>query len=81
MAQTVAPRLIVLDVMLPDVDGWELLGRLRAHPGTQDVPVIVHTILPQEQLARALGADAFLRKPVGREALLALLDRTLAQEG
>jgi len=68
------PDVIVLDVMLPGVDGWEMLGRLREHPRTGHVPVIVCTILPQEDLALALGAAAFLRKPVSRQALLAALD-------
>lgn len=68
------PRAIVLDVMMPGVDGWEMLGRLRAHPLTAGVPVIVTTILPQESLALALGAAAFLRKPISRETLLQTLD-------
>ncbi len=71
------PQAIVLDVMLPRIDGWELLGRLRAHPHTCDVPIIVCTILPQEQLALSLGAAGFLTKPVSRQALLAALDRQL----
>jgi len=65
-----------LDVMLPGIDGWELLGQLREHPQTSCIPVVVCTILPQEPLALALGAAAFLRKPVSREALLSALDRT-----
>jgi len=68
-------RAIVLDVMLSGVNGWELLGRLRAHPQTRGVPVIVCTILPQEQLAMTLGAAAFIRKPVSRLGLLSVLDR------
>ncbi|MBN1248472.1 MAG: response regulator [Anaerolineae bacterium] len=67
------PKAIVLDVMLPGIDGWELLGRFREHPQTQDTPVAVCTILPQEKLALALGAAAFLQKPFTREALLSLL--------
>jgi CheY-like chemotaxis protein/signal transduction histidine kinase len=74
-AEAAAPAAILLDVMLPGVDGWELLGRLREHPQTRDVPVIVCTILPQERVALTLGAAAFLRKPVSREALLAALDQ------
>jgi CheY-like chemotaxis protein len=61
--------------MLPGLDDWEMLGRLREHPQTHGVPVIICTILPQEQLALALGAAAFLRKPVRREQLLAKLDQ------
>jgi CheY-like chemotaxis protein len=77
LAEKINPDVIVLDVMLPGVDGWELLGRLREHPHTGDVPVIVCTILPQEEFAVTLGAAAFLRKPVSREALLATLDQVL----
>lgn len=72
-AQDVAPDVIVLDVMLPNIDGWELLGRIREHPTTRGVPTMICTILPQEKLALALGADAFLQKPFTREALLASL--------
>ena len=71
----VVPNTIVLDVMLSGMDGWEVLGRLRTHPRTQDVPVVMCSILPLEQLARNLGAAAFLQKPVSREALLAALAR------
>jgi CheY-like chemotaxis protein len=72
------PDLIVLDVMLPDVDGWQLLGRLREHPRTAQAPLIVATILPHEQLALTLGAAAFLRKPVSRADFLAALDRQVS---
>ena len=69
----VVPQAIVLDVMLSGMDGWEVLGRLRTHPRMQDVPVVMCSILPLEQLALNLGAAAFLPKPVSREALLAAL--------
>ena len=75
VAEALKPAAIVLDVMLPQVDGWELLGRLQAHPATREIPVIVSTILPQEAFAMALGATAFLRKPVSQEAFLAILAR------
>jgi len=77
LAEQLAPEIIVLDVMLPDVDGWELLGRLREHPKTRGVPIVVCTILPQEQLALTLGAAEFIRKPVSRRALLSVLDRQI----
>lgn len=79
LAEELAPKAILLDVMLPEVDGWELLGRLNEYPETSDVPVVVCTILPQEQLALSLGAAAFIPKPVGRSELLATLDRLLSQ--
>jgi CheY-like chemotaxis protein len=81
MAQTLSPQIIVLDVMLPGIDGWELLGRLREHPLTRHVPVVVCTILPQEELAQALGAAAFIRKPVSREMLLSVLGQQITSLG
>jgi CheY-like chemotaxis protein len=63
------PDVIILDLMMPGIDGWELLGRLRNHPRTGDIPIIVCTVLPQEELALSLGASAFMRKPVTRQAL------------
>ncbi len=75
MAKQVQPLLVVLDVMLPGIDGWELLGRLREHPKTRHLPVIVCSILPQDQLALALGAADYLRKPVSQRELLSALDR------
>ena len=73
-AKNLAPDLIVLDVMLPNVDGWELLGQLCTHPATASIPVIVCTIMPQEQLALSLGAAGFIRKPVNRFDFLAELE-------
>lgn len=74
LADRLQPLLIMLDVMLPGIDGWEVLARLREHPRTREIPVIIYTVLPLEQLALSLGATGFLRKPVKREDLLALLD-------
>lgn len=79
LAEQVLPQIIVLDVMMPSVDGWEILGRLRQHPLTSHVPVVVCTILPEEELAFSLGASGFVRKPVTRQAFLAALDRQLEQ--
>ncbi|MBN1220030.1 MAG: response regulator [Anaerolineae bacterium] len=73
------PQIIVLDVMMPDQDGWALLGRLREHPQTSHVPVIVCSILPDADLARDLGAADFIRKPVKKAALLSALDRQLVR--
>jgi CheY-like chemotaxis protein len=72
-AAALQPEAIVLDVMLPGIDGWELLGQFREHPRTREIPVIICTILPQEKLALALGAAGFLQKPFTRESLFAEL--------
>lgn len=75
MAEQTQPLILVLDVMLPGIDGWELLGRLREHPKTRQSPVIVCSILPQDQLALTLGAADYIRKPVSQRELLSALDR------
>jgi len=78
VVKEILPQVIVLDVMMPNIDGWEVLGRLRQHPLTSDTPIIVCTILAQEALASSLGASAFVRKPVTRSTFLAALDRQIA---
>ena len=70
-------QIIILDVMLPGIDGWEFLGRLRVHPKTNNVPIIVCTILPQEQLAKTLGSAAFIHKPIDRQTLISILDQQI----
>lgn len=71
------PQVIILDVMMPQVDGWKVLATLRQHPTTADVPVIVCTILTQQRLALSLGAAGFLKKPVTRQALLEILNHQI----
>jgi CheY-like chemotaxis protein len=73
------PDVIVLDVMMPAVDGWELLQRLRHTPELRDVPIIVCSVLDDAELAFALGAARFLRKPVLRQQLVAALQEACAQ--
>jgi len=78
LAEAHQPHLIILDVMMPQIDGLKMIGMLRQHPCTQSVPIIVCTILPQEKLVLSLGADGFLRKPFTRQTLLDTLTQHLA---
>ncbi|MCC9077591.1 response regulator [Litorilinea aerophila] len=77
LAQRVKPRAMILDVMMPEQDGWETLILFKAHPLTATIPVIVATILTDRELALSLGADDFLHKPVSQEQLLAALDQVI----
>lgn len=79
VAEEANPEIIILDLMLPGIDGWEVLGRLREHPRTRGTPIIVCSILPHEDLALALGAAELIRKPVTREAFLMALDRQIGR--
>lgn len=73
IAQTWRPDVIVLDIMLPESDGWDALQLLKHHPSTQDIPVLVCSVLAESELALALGAAGFLRKPLTRPDLLCWL--------
>jgi CheY-like chemotaxis protein/transcriptional regulator with XRE-family HTH domain len=75
------PQAILLDVMMPEIDGWEVLTRLKQDPATAPIPVIVCTVLDQSELAVSLGATAFLRKPITRPQLLAVLDAVVGKSG
>ncbi len=74
------PQVIILDVMMPEMDGWQMIGKLRQHPLTGQIPIVICTILAQEELAYALGASAFLHKPVTQDTLLSTLDLITAKE-
>lgn len=69
----IRPDAILLDILLPDGDGWEFLVEMKARPAMADVPVIVASVSPGRSKALSLGADAFTGKPVERRWLLAQL--------
>lgn len=74
------PQLVLLDVMLPYIDGFELIARLRSKPEWKDVPVIMLTSKSQEQtIVRALdaGANDYVVKPFRPDELMARLRRLL----
>ena len=73
----VRPDIIVLDVMLPDVDGWELMARLHEHPATRSLPVIICSVVREQELALALGAKLYVPKPVRRHTFIQALDQVL----
>ena len=73
------PDAILLDVLMPREDGWAILQRLKALPGTADIPVVICSVLSQPQLALALGAAQVLRKPITADALLQALRALLAK--
>jgi CheY-like chemotaxis protein len=78
----VRPDLIVLDLMMPGMSGWDVLKALKAHPTLSRVPVVVVSIVARENRGTILGAVDLLDKPVSREALHALLLRNLpSREG
>jgi CheY-like chemotaxis protein len=79
LVEKFVPQIIVLDVMMPQLDGWKLLEQLRHHPLTADLPIIVCTILPHKELGLLLGANDFVHKPVSRQDFLSVLDDQVMQ--
>ena len=65
---------ILLDVMMPEMDGWKVLQALKAEPKTAEIPVIVCSIVDNRALGYRLGASNYLIKPVGPEQLLSALE-------
>ncbi len=78
LAREAVPSVIVLDVMMPEMDGWEILQRLRTYPDTARTPVIICSAVGEPELAQSLGATLFLPKPVRREDFLAALRQAQA---
>ena len=73
------PAVVILDVMMSQVGGWEILQRLRADPRLTEVPVVICSVLDEPELAASLGAQASLRKPVRQAQLLECLTGVLAR--
>jgi signal transduction histidine kinase/CheY-like chemotaxis protein len=69
----VRPDVVLLDIRLPGIDGWSVLQALKSDKETRDIPVIVVSIVDEQARGAALGAAAYLVKPVGRDDLLAAL--------
>jgi signal transduction histidine kinase/DNA-binding response OmpR family regulator len=73
MAQDLMPYAIVLDVILPKKDGWDVLTRLKSQPATQDIPVVIVSITEDRELGFSLGAVEYLVKPIKRDRLIEVL--------
>jgi two-component system, cell cycle response regulator DivK len=83
-AEAERPDLILMDLDLPVVDGWEATRRLKANPVTRDIPVIVltaHAMTGSREKALEAGCDDFDTKPVEFDRLIAKIERLLGKRG
>jgi CheY-like chemotaxis protein/nitrogen-specific signal transduction histidine kinase len=69
------PDIVTLDIMMPKVDGWTVLGTMKSDPALEHIPVIMLTIVDDRNLGYSLGASEYMTKPVDRERLLTLVRR------
>ncbi|MCL5998910.1 MAG: response regulator [Chloroflexi bacterium] len=75
LAQELFPDAIILDIMLPQVDGWEVLQTLRNDPETSAIPIVVCSVINDPELAASLGASLLVPKPVSCDAVLKALQQ------
>ena len=75
LARQLRPSAITLDVMMPGMDGWQVLGHLKADPVTCDIPVVMITVVEDRNLAFSLGATEYVTKPIDRDRLASILRR------
>jgi signal transduction histidine kinase/CheY-like chemotaxis protein len=78
LAHEIRPALITLDVLMPGVDGWQMLETLRRDPLTANIPVLIISAMDNDEQAKIAGADGFLRKPAPADRLLAEVRRLMA---
>jgi PAS domain S-box-containing protein len=81
LAQELSPALITLDVMMPGMDGWAVLQRLKEDPATAGIPVMMVTISSEREMGSTLGAVEHLTKPVDRDTLRRLAAQYAAPDG
>jgi len=79
-AKYLAPDLIIMDLSLPEIDGWEATRRLKADPSTRDIPILAltaHAMASDRQKALNAGCDDYHTKPVDFESLLRSIEAFL----
>jgi CheY-like chemotaxis protein len=81
LARREQPTVITLDLLMPGMDGWEVLGALKAQEDLSHIPVVMLTILDEQRIGFALGAAEYLTKPIERDRLVAVLRRYGRESG
>ncbi len=79
-AESENPDLILLDIMMPVMDGWEVLEKLKESPKLKDIPVIIFTagdFIESEKKAKETGAQGIIRKPFNLDKMLEVLKTTV----
>ena len=84
LVEDVHPKLVLLDLMMPDMDGWEVYQRLKANPSTREIPVIVLTARAQS-IDKVLGlhiakVDDYITKPFGPNDLLKSVAKVIGEK-
>ncbi len=81
-ARDTHPAVVLLDLVLPDMDGWEVCRRLKGNDGTKGIPIVILTARDEThgaRVAQQLGCAAYLKKPCPPTELVAVLKRVLTE--
>ena len=81
LAGRLHPVAVILDILLPRLNGWDLLAQLKSDPATSDIPVVIVSMTDEQGAGFALGASDYLVKPVERARLLDALSRCVPPRG
>jgi len=81
LAREIKPALILLDVLMPHVDGWTVLARLKADAQLADIPVVMISVTPDRRFGVTLGAADYLVKPIEQSRLLQTLRKHIGEHG
>jgi len=69
-AEELLPEVIVLDILMPEKDGWHVLKALKSKPKTRDIPVVISSVVEEKELAFSLGAVDYFVKPINKKRFL-----------
>jgi PAS domain S-box-containing protein len=75
LALEIKPKAIILDIMMPSMDGWEVLSTLKANPETASIPIIMLTMMDEIRCGYLFGATDYLTKPINRDRLLETVNK------
>jgi len=75
LIQFIKPDFILLDILMPKMDGWQMMTNIASNPDTNDIPVIICSVLYEPELSQAVGAKAYIRKPINRLELIDTLQK------
>ena len=75
LAEKYRPLAITLDILMPEMDGWEVLQGLKNNPHTKDIPVIIISVSDDKETGFALGAIGYITKPVNKDVLIAEINK------
>ena len=79
IARSRQPDVIILDILMPEIDGWTVLRMLKADPSTEQIPVVMASILDERNRGFSLGASDYLSKPVDKDNLLKSIEKFVGQ--